>query len=50
MFIYLRVLRCLSSGAVYDKGNLMREAESLLIAAQNYALRTNYVKARIKKT
>ena len=28
----------------------MRETESLLIAAQNNALRTNYIKARIEKT
>ena len=32
------------------KGNLMRETESLLIAAQNYAIRTNHIKARIDKT
>ena len=32
------------------KGNLKRETESLLIAAQNNAIRTNYVKARIDKT
>ena len=28
----------------------MREAESLLIAAQNNAIRTNHIKARIDKT
>ena len=32
------------------KENLKREAESLLIAAQNNAIRTNYIKARIDKT
>ena len=32
------------------KGNLKRETESLLIAAQNNAIRTNHVKARIDKT
>ena len=31
------------------KGNLNRETESLLIAVQNNAIRTNYVKARIDK-
>ena len=31
------------------KGNLKREKESLLIAAQNNAIRTNYVKAKIEK-
>ena len=32
------------------KGNLKREIESLLIAAQNNAVRTNHIKARIDKT
>ena len=32
------------------KGNLKRETESLLIAAQNNAVRTNHIKARIDKT
>ena len=32
------------------KGNLKRETESLLIAAQNNARRTNHIKARIDKT
>ena len=32
------------------KGNRKRENESLLIAAQNNAIRTNYIKARIDKT
>ena len=32
------------------KGNLKRERESVLIAAQNNTIRTNYVKARIDKT
>ena len=32
------------------KGNFKRERESLLIAAQNHAVRTNHIKARIYKT
>ena len=32
------------------KGNFKRETESLLIAAQNSAIRTNHIKARIDKT
>ena len=32
------------------KKNLKRETESLLIAAQNNAIRTNYIKARIDET
>ena len=32
------------------KGNLKREIESLLIAAQNNAIRTNHIKARKDKT
>ena len=32
------------------KGNLKRETKSLLIAAKNNAIRTNYVKAQINKT
>ena len=32
------------------KRNLMKETESLLLSAQNNAIRTNYVKARIDKT
>ena len=32
------------------KGNFRRETESLLIAAQNNAVRTNHIKARIDKT
>ena len=32
------------------KGNLKRETESLLIAAQDNAIRTNYIKARMDKT
>ena len=32
------------------KGNLKRETESLLIAAQNNAIKINYIKARIDKT
>ena len=32
------------------KGNLKKETESLLIAAQNNAIRTNHIKVRIDKT
>ena len=32
------------------KGNFKRETESLLMAAQNNAIRTNHIKARINKT
>ena len=32
------------------KGNFKRETESLPIAAQNNAIRTNHIKARIDKT
>ena len=32
------------------KGNLKRETESLLIAAQDNAIKTNHIKARIDKT
>ena len=32
------------------KGNLMREIVSFLIVAQNNAIRTNYINARIDKT
>ena len=32
------------------KGNVQRETESLLIAEQNNAIRTNHIKARINET
>ena len=32
------------------KGNFKRETESFLIVAQNNAIRTNHIKARIDKT
>ena len=32
------------------KGNFKRETESLLIAAQNNAVRTNHIRARIDKS
>ena len=32
------------------KGNLKRETDSLLMAAQNSTIRTNHIKARIDKT
>ena len=34
----------------HGKGNLLRETESILIAAQNNAIRTNHIKARIDET
>ena len=37
-------------GHVYENGNLARETESLLITAQNNAIRTNYNKAKIDNT
>ena len=33
-----------------NKGNLKRETESLFIAAQNSATRTNHIKTKIDKT
>ena len=38
------------TGPWLRKGNFLRETESLLIAAQNNAIRTNNIKARIDKT
>ena len=38
------------SGTWLRKGNFKRETESLLIAAQNNAMITNQIKARIDKT
>ena len=35
---------------VARKGNLKRETESLLVAAQNNAIRTNHIKAKTDKT
>ena len=35
------------TGIRLRKENLMRENESLLIAAQNNAIKTNYIKAKI---
>ena len=35
---------------VAKKGNLKRETESLLEAAQNNTIRTNYINARIDRT
>ena len=32
------------------KGNIKRESESFLIAAQNNAIRTNYIKVKIDNT
>ena len=49
--------KCLTSDILHEKtwmrlrkGNLKRETKSLLIAAQNNAIRTNHIKARIDKT
>ena len=33
-----------------EKGNIIRETKSLLIAAQNNAMSTNNVKVRVDKT
>ena len=33
-----------------QRGNLKRETESPIISAQNNAIRTNYIKAKIDKT
>ena len=38
------------TGTWLRKGNFKRETESLLIAAQDNAIRTNHIKARIDKT
>ena len=38
------------TGTGLRKGNFQRETESLLIAAQDNAIRTNHIKARIDKT
>ena len=38
------------TGTWLRKGNIKRETESLLIAAQDIAIRTNHIKARIDKT
>ena len=35
---------------IAKKGNFLRETESLLIATQNNAIRTNYIKAKIDST
>ena len=38
------------TGTWLRKGNFKRETESLLMAAQNNAIRTNHIKVRIDKT
>ena len=38
------------TGTWLRKGNFKRETESLLIVAQDNAVRTNHIKARIDKT
>ena len=54
--LYVRFKRLISNISLEKtwtwliKGNLKRETESLLIAAQNNAIRTNHIKARIDKT
>ena len=35
---------------IAEKGNSQEETESLLIAAQNNAIKTNYIKAKIDNT
>ena len=48
--LYGRFKRLVNNISHQRKGNLKRETESLLIAAQVNALRTNHIKARIDKT
>ena len=53
MDIFKRLLNNISHEKTWTwlrKGNFKRETESLLIAAQNNAIRTNHIKARIDKT
>ena len=38
------------NGTWFEKGNFKRKTEYLLIAEQNNALRTNYIKAKIDNT
>ena len=48
-----RLLNNISHDKIYTwlrKGNFKRETESLLIAAQNNAVETHHIKARIDKT
>ena len=50
---FKRLINNISSDKTWTwlrKGNLKRETESLLMAAQNNATRTNHIKARIVKT
>ena len=44
------VFSVIYSAILQIKGNFKREIESLLIAAQNNAVRTNHIKERIDKT
>ena len=54
--LYVRFKRLISNishdktWAWLRKGNFKRETKSLLIAAQNYAIRTYHIKAKIDKT
>ena len=48
MLLFRYLNKCYYS--ITRKGNLKRETESFLIAAQNHAIRTYHIKARIDKT
>ena len=53
MGVFKRLMNNISyekTGTRLRKGNFKRETESLLKAAQNNAIRTNYIKVRIDKT
>ena len=50
---FKRLIKNISLGKTWTwlrKGNLKRDTESLLIAAQDNAVITNHIKARIDKT
>ena len=53
MVCFKRLITTISHAKTWTwlrKGNLKRETESLLIAAEENAIRTNHIKARIDKT
>ena len=50
---FIRLINNISNDKTWTwlrKGNLKRETDSFLIAAQNNAIRTNHIKARLEKT
>ena len=52
IIMIIRLIKTISHQKTWiwlTKGNLKREIESLLIAAQNNAIRTNHIKTRIDK-